>query len=43
MPENLIRLIASAKPKAALLTSFTFSMSYFEAALFPRCEQTELA
>jgi hypothetical protein len=35
MPENLIRLIAKGKPKAALLTSFTFGLSYFEAAILP--------
>lgn len=33
--ENLNRLIERAKPKAALLTSFTFGLSYFEAAILP--------
>ncbi|HUO44891.1 MAG TPA: hypothetical protein VMT94_08295 [Burkholderiales bacterium] len=35
MAENLVRLIAQAKPKTILLTSFTFGLSYFEAAILP--------
>ena len=35
MPENLNRLIAKAKPHSVLLTTYTFSLSYFEAAILP--------
>src|SRR4051794_24172121 len=35
MPENLSRLIARAKPTRALLTTYTFGLSYFEAAILP--------
>lgn len=35
MSENLNRLIAKAKPHSVLLTTYTFSLSYFEAAILP--------
>jgi hypothetical protein len=35
MSENLSRLIAKAKPHSVLLTTYTFSLSYFEAAILP--------
>ena len=35
MAENLISLVRRAKPKRAVLTSFTFGLAYFEAAILP--------
>ena len=34
-PEHLLELIRQAKPKAALLTSYTFSVSHFDAVMLP--------
>jgi len=41
MGENLNRLIARAKPKAVLLTTYTFGLSYFEAAILPTLNRHE--
>ena len=37
--DNLNRRIGRAKPKAALLTSLTFGLSYFEAAILPALQR----
>jgi hypothetical protein len=34
-PEHLLDLIREVRPKAALFTSFTFSISYFDAVFIP--------